>query len=144
MSPMIRRGVGVFFAGFLALAQAAVAAPPPVEDYGKLPGIEEVRLSPAGTRYAFIATDGEKRSLYVATTDSKMLQVAKVGTTKVRGLEWAGDNHVLVTYSATVNLGFDFNVSRAELQSVIVLNVDTGKSFQVFEHQSRKVANAVM
>jgi len=143
MSPMIRGGLGIF-AGFLAMAQAAVAAPPPVEDYGKLPGIEEVRLSPAGTRYAFIATDGEKRSLYVATTDSKALRATGIGTTKVRGLEWAGDNHVLVTYSATVDLGFNFNVRRAELQSVIVLNVDTGKSFQVFEHQSRKVANAVM
>ena len=140
---MIRRGVGIFFAGFLVLAKAAVAAPPPVEDYGKLPGIEEVRLSPGGTRYAFIATNGEKRSLYVLTTDGKPLRVTGVGTRKVRGLEWAGDNLVLVTYSATVDLGFNFNVWRAGLQSVIVLNVDTGKSFQVFAHQSRKVANVV-
>jgi len=141
---MIRLGMGLFLAGFLCLAHAAAAAPPPVEDYGKLPGIEEVSLSPAGTRYAFIATEGEKRSLYVATAEGKALTVIGIGTVKVRGVEWAGDNHVLVAYSATVTLGPNFNVWQAELWSVVVLNVDTGKFFQVFERQREKVANTVV
>ncbi len=140
---MIRFGLGLFLAGFLSLAQAAFAAPPPVEAYGKLPGIEEVRLSPSGMRYAFVATDGEKRRLYVVTVDGKPLHIGELGTAKVRGLEWAGEGYVLVTFSATVNLGMDFTVSRAELSSVIVLNVDTGKSVQVFAHQSQRVATAV-
>ena len=140
---MVRLGIGLFLAGLLSLAQAAIASPPPVEDYGKLPGVEEVRLSPNGMRYAFIATDGDKRRLFVATTDGKPLQIIGTGNQKVRELEWAGDNHVMVTYTATVILGPEFNVWRTELESVIVLNVDTGKFFQVFEHQQDRVANAV-
>ena len=123
---MIRFGLGLFLAVFLLLAQGAVAAPPPVEAYGKLPGIEEVQISPSGTRYAFIATEGEKRRLYVATADGQPLRLAEIGTTKVRGLEWAGDNHVLATLSATVTLGPQFTTWRAELISVAAMNVDTG------------------
>ena len=140
---MIRFGLGLFLAGFLVLAQAAVAAPPPVEDYGKLPGIEEVQVSPSGTRYAFIATTGEKRRLYVASAVGEPLRVAEVGTTKVRGLEWAGDNHVLVTLTATVTLGPQFTTWRAELKSVAVMNVDTGNLVQVFARHGDKVVNAV-
>jgi len=139
---MIRAMVGLLFAVALSAAQAVLAAPP-VEAYGKLPGIEEVSLSPSGGNYAFIATDGEKRRLYVATTDGKALQVIEVGTTKVRDLDWAGDDHVLVTLTATVTLGPEFNVWQAELATVVVLNVRTGKSFQVFAGQKEKVVNAV-
>ena len=140
---MIRFGLGLFLAVFLLLAQGAVAAPPPVEAYGKLPGIEEVQISPSGTRYAFIATEGEKRRLYVATADGQPLRLAEIGTTKVRGLEWAGDNHVLVTLSATVTLGPQFTTWRAELISVAAMNVDTGNIVQVFARHGDKVVNAV-
>ncbi len=129
---MIRVAVGLLFAIVLSAAQAVLAAPA-VEAYGKLPGVEDVSLSPAGARYAFIATDGEKRRLYVATTDGKPLQVVEVGTTKVRDLDWAGEDHVLVTLTATVILGPEFNVWQVELETVVVLNVQTGKSFQVFK-----------
>jgi dipeptidyl aminopeptidase/acylaminoacyl peptidase len=136
--------IGLLLAGLLGIAQPAVAAPPPVEAYGKLPGIENVQLAPSGTRYAFVATDGEKRRLFVATTDGKPLQIIDIDSTKVRDVEWAGDNHVLVTYTATVILGPEFNVWRAELESVVVLNVETGKFFQVFDHKSDRVANTVV
>jgi hypothetical protein len=56
---MIRSGFGFCLAGFLAVMQAAVAAPPPIEAYGKLPGIEFVTMAPGGARYAFVATVGE-------------------------------------------------------------------------------------
>jgi dipeptidyl aminopeptidase/acylaminoacyl peptidase len=139
---MIRVAVGLLFVIALSAAQAVLAAPS-VETYGKLPGIEEVSLSPSGGRYAFIATDGERRRLYVASIDGKPLQVVEVGTTKVRELEWAGEDHVLVTLTATITLGPQFNVWQAELGTVVVLNVQTGKFFQVFAKQRDQVANAV-
>jgi len=139
---MIRVAVGLLFAIALSAAQAVLAAPP-VEAYGKLPGIEEVSLSPSGGRYAFIATDGETRRLYVASTDGKPLHIIEVGTTKVLGLDWAGEDHVLATLSATVTLGPDFNVWQAELETVVALNVQTGKAFQVFKKNRDQVANAV-
>jgi dipeptidyl aminopeptidase/acylaminoacyl peptidase len=140
---MVRFGSGLLLAGMLSVAQASIAAPPPVEAYGKLPFIEEIGLSPSGERFAFVATNGEKRRLYVVSADAKPLRVVDVGTTKVRDLEWAGDDHVLVTYSATVGLGVEFTVSRAELISVVVVNVSSGNLFQVFERQRSRVANSV-
>jgi dipeptidyl aminopeptidase/acylaminoacyl peptidase len=140
---MIRFGIGFFIAAVLSSMPVAMAAPPPVEAYGKLPGIEEVQISPSGTRYAFVATVGETRRLYVATTDGKALKVAEVGTTKVRGLTWAGDNHVLVELSATVTLGPQFTTWRAELISMAVMNVDTGNVMYVFARHGDKVVNAI-
>ena len=140
---MIRYGLGLFLAGFLGLAQGAIAAPPPVEAYGKLPGIEFVKMAPGGTRYAFVATVGEKRQLFVSTTDNKPLQVLDIGQTKIRELEWAGDDHVMVFYSRLATLGPQFNVWQAELGTWVVLNVVTGKSFQVFHEQGNKIGGFV-
>ncbi len=141
---MIRSRLGLFLAGFLAVAQAAAAAPPPVEAYGKLPGIDLVRMAPGGARYAFVATVGETRRLFVSTTDNKPLQVVDIGQTKVRGLEWAGDDHVMVGYSGLATLGPEFTVWQTELSSVVVLNVTTGKSFQVFKEQGNRIAGFVV
>lgn len=44
---MFRRGLALILAGLLSgAAGLAGAAPPPVEAYGKLPGVNEVSLSP--------------------------------------------------------------------------------------------------
>ena len=58
---MIRNILALFIALLAATAARAAVAAPPIEDYGKLPSMELVRLSPSGARYAFIATVGEKR-----------------------------------------------------------------------------------
>ena len=107
----------------IALALAAVwmapcishAAPPPVEDYGKLPALDLVRLSPSGERCAFVLDDGKARRLFVTTTGSKALQAFNVGAVKVTSLRWAGDDYVLIQTSATVTIGPDFTVSKTEL-----------------------------
>lgn len=119
------------------------ADPPPVEDYGKLPALDMVRLSPSGDRYAFVLDDGKARRLYVATTDNKPLHIINIGTVKVTGIRWAGDDYVLIQTSATVNIGPDFTVSKAELTGTVVLNVRTGRAFQVFAKNSN-VDQAVM
>lgn len=119
------------------------AAPPPVEDYGKLPALDLVHLSPSGERCAFVLDDGKARRLFVATTDNKPLQVINVGTVKVTSLRWAGDDYVLIQTSATVNIGPDFTVSKTELTGTVVLNVHTGHFIQVFAHNP-SVDSAVM
>ena len=50
-------------------------------------------------------------------------------------MDWAGDDHLLVEISKTTNLGFDFDVSKAELSLLIVFGVPSGKSFILFEKQ---------
>ncbi|HEY2660134.1 MAG TPA: S9 family peptidase [Caulobacteraceae bacterium] len=119
--------------------------PPPVEDYGKLPGMEMVELSPSGQRYAFVATVGERRKLIVATAANEPLEVDDLGATKVERLEWAGDDHLLVTVSSTVHLGIDFVVDKTELDGVIVADLKHHKSFSVFgSPYERRVAHTVV
>jgi dienelactone hydrolase len=130
---MVRFWSWLAFAGVLCLASLARAAPPPVETYGKAPAVEMVSLSPSGDRYAFITVDGENRSLVVATfADSKLLAHGNLGDVKLREISWAGEDHVLFTLTTTVNLGLEFTTSKAEMATVIVLNLVTHKSFAVF------------
>jgi hypothetical protein len=39
----------------------------PVDVYGHLPSLEDLALSPDGTRVAFIETEGDERNLYVTS-----------------------------------------------------------------------------
>lgn len=143
------------FACVLGLAAAILAAapaetapavsPPPVEDYGRLPGMEHVTLSPAGDRYAFVARVGDQRRVVAGTFDHKVLANVPIGKVKVVGLEWAGDDHLLATTSATVNLGYGFSLSKTELASVVVLNLAARTSFTVFDPKfGGRVANTVV
>jgi dipeptidyl aminopeptidase/acylaminoacyl peptidase len=137
------RSFGLLFAVALS-ASLSVRAAPPVEAYGKLPAVEEVHLSPSGGRYAMIANDGEKRRLYVLTTDNKPLSLIDIGNAKVREVEWAGEDHVLVTVTATVGMGPEFTVTKDELETVVAYNITTGTSFQVFGRgHNGKIANSV-
>jgi dipeptidyl aminopeptidase/acylaminoacyl peptidase len=123
---------------------APAASPPLVEDYGKLPGMEYVTLSPAGDRFAFVARVGDQRRVVAGTFDHKILANAPIGKVKVVGLQWAGDDHLLATTSATVNLGYGFSLSKTELESVVVLNLAARTSFTVFDPRfGGRVANTV-
>ena len=102
---------------------AASAGAPPLSVYGRLPNVEQVEISPDGKKLAIAVTDGEKRMLLIRNTDStKLLAGLDMGTTKLRGVRWAGPDHVLITTSNTADvfglsgpkreylMGFDYNL----------------------------------
>ena len=131
------RGIAAAFGVIAALSSApARAAPPPLEAYGKLPGISEMTLSPSGGRVAFVADLGGGQQLYVLTFEGKPLMVMSIGALKLRGITWAGENLVLVDLSKTVDIGPDWTKSKQELLAVAVVNVDTKKSLAVFGNKS--------
>jgi len=113
-------------------ASFALSATPPVEDYGRLPALEHVVLSPSGADYAMITVDGEHRKLVVATTDNTVIYSADVGDTKVRSVQWAGEDHVLVAATNTLPLGETFVLDKAEFLTVASINVRTGHILPVF------------
>jgi hypothetical protein len=94
--------------GILALLAGSVHATPPLEAYGQLPGVELVRISPSGERIALIGVVADQRRLAIISADNKLLKTGVVGDSKVRDLNWAGDENVLVTISATVNMQLEF------------------------------------
>lgn len=129
----------------LSGASTLAAPPPPVEDYGKLPVMDHVTLSPSGQRYAFVATTGDQRRLIVATVANQPLDALNVGKAKVEALEWAGEDHLLVHTSSTVELGMDFAVSKTELAGVTVVNLLTHKTLPIFGNPLQKrVAHTVV
>ena len=115
-------------AACLALATvssgAAQAEVTPLSVYGGLPSLEHVEISPDGKLLAVAVTDGEKRMLIVrdAAEGGKLLSAMNFGTTKLRAVQWAGPEHVLITTSSTAEvfglsgpkreylMGFDYNL----------------------------------
>jgi len=101
-------------AGIVAGLWASAAAAAPLELYGKLPTIETLALSPDGETIALIATDGETRSIIVNhLADRKVVLVAPVGNAKLRALQWAGNEHVIITNTVTA-IPRDVMAKRAE------------------------------
>jgi dienelactone hydrolase len=105
MSAAIRRSAGV--TGLLALLAfsppAAAQDPVPLETYGGMPAFDLVEVSPAGDRLAYIAVVGEERSLVINDlADMSLIGGVRAGDVKVRDLNWAGEDHVVVSTSATV------------------------------------------
>ncbi|WP_304188009.1 prolyl oligopeptidase family serine peptidase [Phenylobacterium aquaticum] len=80
----------------LARAQAA-----PLEAYGRLPDIEDLAISPDGERLAVILTaDGGRKIIIRRLSDGAVTSV-EAGPQKVRSVDWAGPDHLLITTSTT-------------------------------------------
>jgi dipeptidyl aminopeptidase/acylaminoacyl peptidase len=87
-------------------AAAALAGSPclaaPLSAYGKLPAIEDVKISPDGKLVALELTDGDNRNIAIEqAADQKVVTVIRAGDRKVRDLRWAGSDHLLVMTSTT-------------------------------------------
>jgi dipeptidyl aminopeptidase/acylaminoacyl peptidase len=125
-------------AGALCALATVARAAPPLETYGKLPALDLVRLSPSGDRIAFVAVDGDDRKLFIRKTGGDALLVTPVGTTKVFDLEWAGEDHVIVSTSSTFKYrtgGLSTWVApgRAEIGFVFAADVKSGKVTRLLE-----------
>jgi dipeptidyl aminopeptidase/acylaminoacyl peptidase len=85
-----------------ALLAPAVARSAALEVYGQLPQLENVSLSPDGSRVAFVRTSDDTRVIAVASVaDHKVLSLLRVGDQKLRGVEWADADHLMIITSAT-------------------------------------------
>lgn len=123
--------VAAAFAASAALAQPAPGPPPPpLEAYGALPSIDFMQLSPSGKRLAYAEVTGDARRLVVLDLGGKALFVGGLSNLKVRDIAWAGDDHVLVTTTATEKTDF-----RGEFAHVLSINVLTHSIVPVLEHQ---------
>ncbi len=143
-SPGATRVVVSLLALLLTLAAPSARAVP-LAVYGHLPSVEDVALSPDGSRVAYIRTEGNLRLVVVAAVaDRKMIRWVRAGEEKLRSIAWADDDNLILTTSATTsNFGFKeewfmlrvYNVTRNEIRPLPgnplgtdanVLNVVTG------------------
>jgi dipeptidyl aminopeptidase/acylaminoacyl peptidase len=108
----------------LACIQVARAAP--LEAYGRLPSLEDVALSPDGTRLAFVRTSENKRVLAIAELPYKLLGRALIGETKLRRLAWADNDHLLITTSTT-GMPWGLSGKDTEWSQLSVFEISTQK-----------------
>jgi pimeloyl-ACP methyl ester carboxylesterase len=117
------------------LASSIARAAPPLEAYGNLPQVELMRVSPSGSRVAMIGVANDKRQLIVTDMEqNKVIKAAAVGENIVRNLSWAGEDHVLVTITATTPSMYDFGMERLMLEAVLHVGLDGQQPWSVFEH----------
>lgn len=137
----MRRLLGLLV-GLLALSAPASAAPPPLEAYGRLPAIEDVALSPSGESYAFVISDKDGRKVVVRKSNGEGVGALGFGQAKIRSIAFAGDDHLLVTESATVSRPLA-GIRTAELFGVIDFNLKSRASYMFF-HNSTQLVDAVL
>ncbi|QSR15839.1 S9 family peptidase [Novosphingobium sp. KA1] len=107
-------------------AQPAVSAPPPLDAYGELPRIEDAALSPDGRNIASISRiDGQRRLLVVDETGKPLVNAA-TGDGKVRAIEWADNETMLLTTSATVAMS-GFTADKYELAGTFLIPLRGGQ-----------------
>jgi dipeptidyl aminopeptidase/acylaminoacyl peptidase len=135
-------------AGWLALCLVAVPlaaappAPPPLEAYGDLPGIEDVAISPSGKGMAILGRVDGKRQLVVLDGEHKVRGMVPASDAKIRDIRWIGEEAVLLETSVTQNLDPIFTADKAELWGALVIPLDGAKPWLVFD-KSQYIAKTI-
>nr|WP_298928673.1 S9 family peptidase [uncultured Erythrobacter sp.] len=142
----------LLFAASAALALAVPASsalaqeftPPPVETYGELAAIEEAILSPSGTYTALLMTTRGDRVITILDARGAPVKQLAVGDAKVRGIEWVGEEAILLLRTET-----DRTVSRRGSRKIefwrgnVIPLDDNAQVVSIFANQ-RYVANAIL
>jgi dipeptidyl aminopeptidase/acylaminoacyl peptidase len=81
----------------LLIAGSAEAAPPPLADYGKLPAVEVVELSPDGSKLAYVGAIKGERSIVVLQVGGEVLAATPLKDQMPQSLQWAGDEILLLS-----------------------------------------------
>jgi hypothetical protein len=112
----------------------------PLERYGGLPSIEDAALSPDGTRLAFVKTRGEKRYIsFRFLGGDKLSGTVGAGEAKIRWLQWANQDKLLITLSATTHPSRYHGDTKVELFQVAVLDVTTRESTKLLDARELRV-----
>lgn len=122
------RLLGVSILGLTGVLAVPRARAVPLTVYGQLPNMENVAISPDGTRLAYVRTQGDLRIVFVANVaDRKVICWVKAGNTKLRAIEWADRDNLLIEASVTAGMyGYreewfmlrDYNIPRNELRTL--------------------------
>ncbi|MFT4091930.1 MAG: S9 family peptidase [Asticcacaulis sp.] len=104
---------------------------PPLSAYGKLPDIEDVALSPSGTRVAMVKDIDNQRIIIdhdLATSENKFASVPKA---KIRTLFWGDDENIVLIASQTANLR-DFVGGDSEWSTGQIINLRKNKFYGMY------------
>jgi dienelactone hydrolase len=150
-----RHPLGTFFAAVTACTMAAAgligwrsavaADADPLAAFGRLPSLEDVAISPDGTKLAFVKTNGESRNLVVAPLSKpEILGGVRVGEAKLRNIEWVDDDNLLGTVSSTSPPPIGFTGATREWYQLVNFDVSKLKLNALsFELPSERTFNVI-
>ena len=130
----------IVLAGMALAAGAARAAP--LEAYGKLASMENVAISPDGTKVAFAQVVNGRQAVVIDQLEPAAI-VAEFPPTeqKVRGLRWADNTHLLVVKSQS---GYTIGVNSAFSEWYLAYSFDIAKKkvTPLYSHQDLGGSNS--
>lgn len=117
----------------------ATPAPPALNLYGQLPGIEDMSISPDGKFYAAITRLNGARQILLIDSAHKVKASLPIGEAKLRGIRWASSSVAIVTIGNTQALGPGFLQDKVELIGAVRLSMEGQKPELIFENDSSMV-----
>jgi dipeptidyl aminopeptidase/acylaminoacyl peptidase len=121
MNRLVLAATLTLFSGSLAIASEASK----LSLYGALPMVEDVQISPDGSKLAVITTDGENRFLTIRRTEGGGLAGIAVADNKLRSMSWAGEDHVILV-SSVATRGLNLDGPKREYFTVVDFKISTG------------------
>jgi acetyl esterase/lipase len=109
----------------------AQSSSPPLEAFGNLPTLEDVLISPDGSRLAFVRTEGENRFVVARQIGAQTLGAVKVGNTKLRSLLWIDNDNLLITVSYTSAPPMGYVGPVTEWYRPVLLELKGGKTHAI-------------
>ncbi|ESQ86856.1 hypothetical protein ABAC460_21810 [Asticcacaulis sp. AC460] len=114
---------------------AAPSTPmPPVEAFAAPPAVDEVAISPDGTRCAIVSQMGEEKTLLHFRVSDAALRAINLGPAKVRGLMFGDNDHVVVVSSVTIDLA-NFAGGNDEFSVAHAIDLETTDAVRLFANQ---------
>lgn len=110
------------------------AEPAPLSAYGQLPKLEDVLLSGSGTLIAMLLNEPDGHTILMLDEQRQPIAKMPLGSSKIRDVEWIGDQALMVTFSQTENLPFGFVEPKFEQFNTLIVPVDQEQEpYLVFE-----------
>lgn len=119
-------------------AVVAAPPPPPLDAYGSLPEVEDVAVAPDGQSIAQVLQSKDGRRILVSKGEQVLMNAAS-GDHKVRAIEWADNDTVLLTTSNTVSV-YGYAANKYELAGTTILSLRPGGESGLVFGKSREVA----
>jgi dipeptidyl aminopeptidase/acylaminoacyl peptidase len=129
-----------------AHSAGAAGASTPLEVFGGLPTLEDVAISPDGSKLAFVRTREDRRSLLVGLLGgAETLGGVRVGDTKLRDVEWIDDDNILATISSTSLPPFGYSGGKHEWYQLVAYSLSKSHVGPLsFEVDHEKTFNVVV
>jgi dipeptidyl aminopeptidase/acylaminoacyl peptidase len=124
LNALIAAATACAAAACLGWQPAVAAEAAPLAAFGHLPTLEDVAISPDGTKLAFVRTSGESRKLLVIPLHkTEVIGAVLIGDAKLREVEWIDDDNILATISSTSPPPFGFTGATREWNQLVNFNI---------------------